>query len=382
MTWTIHITDMLTWVCVAVFGAAFLWLAVYYGLIYFRVGRKEERAAASSQGGAPKVSVVMVTHNEAAYLKEGMPYLLEQDYPNYEVVVVDYMSQDDTKFVLKVCAENYPNLKPVHFGQDVNMFQGKKYPLSIGIKSATGDIILLTEADSMPRNFSWVSAMARHYTTGRTQIVLGYAGVQQGKGLLNALQQYDNLDDMLSCLGFQMLGMPYSGTGRNLSYRRDFFFQRGSFVSHYVVPEGADDLFVNQNADGSNTAACLDPDGFVQTEAARTLRQWRLRRKARRVTRKYYPLRQRLLLALRPAAVALLYVAGAMLVARGLPWQYAALAWLLLMAWQVTALAQATRRFGVRGLHFFAPLLEIYFMLANTFLRIFALHNIKTPRWR
>lgn len=385
MNWTIDITDTCTLACLIVFKAAFLLLSLYYALFYFRVGRKKavrEGATGSLGGNKPKVSIVIAAHNEAAYLKESMPYLLEQDYPNYEVVVVDYMSQDDTKFVLKVCSENYPNLKPVQFPEDVNMFQGKKYPLSIGIKSATGDIILLTEADCIPRGFSWVSAMARGYASRQTQLVMGYGGVKQEKGLLNALQQYDSLSDTASWMGFQMLGMPYSGTGRNLSFRRDFFFQQGSFIRHYTIPDGADDLFVNQNATRSNAALCLDPDCFVQTDAAATMSAWKKRRRARYGTRRCYPFLQRLLLALRPLAVALLYTAGALLALKNFPWQYILLSWMLLMAWQVFAFSQVTRRFEVRGIHFYAPLLEIYFTIANTILQISTLHKIKTPRWR
>ncbi|MDY5969739.1 MAG: glycosyltransferase [Bacteroidales bacterium] len=367
--------------------AAFVYLALYYALFYFRVARKQAKAEQKGMsetllGGMPKVSIVIVAHNEAAFLKESMPYLLEQDYPNYEVVVVDYMSKDDTRFVLKVCSENYQSLKPVYFPEDVNMFQGKTYPLSIGIKSASGDIILLTEADCVPRGFSWVSAMVKRYAARQVQMVMGYGGVKQSKGLLNVLQQYDNVSDAVSWMGYQMLGMPYSGTGRNLSFRRDFFFQQGSFIKQYTMPYGADDLFVNQNATKYNTSLCLNSESFVLTDAATTLAIWIKRRKARYGTRKHYPFYQKMLLAMRPLSVVLLYAAGALLATENFPWQYLMLAWVLLMAWQVFALSQVTKHFEVRKIHFFAPLLEIYFTVANTILRISTLHKAKTPRWR
>ncbi|MCR5193449.1 MAG: glycosyltransferase, partial [Bacteroidales bacterium] len=255
-------------------------LCLYYGLVWLRVGLYKGShypRQVESPAKLPSVSVVIVAHNEAEFLKKSLPYLLEQDYPDYEVVVVDYTSQDDTRFVLHVCSENYPHLKPITFPEDVNMFHGKKYPLSIGIKSATKDIILLTEPECVPKSFSWIREMMESFGKG-VDMTLGYSIVQGEKSLTTALQRYEDMVFNASFIGMAMMGNPYTATGRNLSYRREFFFRNGGFINHYSISEGADDLFVNQNADKNNTALALSPDSAVSYNAQENFRMWHRQR--------------------------------------------------------------------------------------------------------
>lgn len=381
MTWTIDITSTWTLLSLAVFCLSAVIVCVYYSVTYWRVagwrGKKVPPQPIVDDARQPKVSIVLTVHNEAAYLKESLPYLLEQDYPDYEVVVVNYLSKDDTPFVLKVCAENYSSLKPLQFTEDVNMFQGKKYPLSIGIRSASGEVIVLTEADCIPKSFTWLRGLVAGYQAAGVQMVLGYAGVRQEKGLLNLFQQYDNLTESASWMGFAMAGMPYSGTGRNLSFRRQFFFDQGSFIRHYSEPEGADDMFVNQNASGDNTTLCLEADSFVTADAKQDRRLWHRQRVQRWATKRYYSASQKFLLGLYPSSVLLFYAALAVLLALHFPWQYVAMAWVLKTAWQVWSFSRFSKRLEIKNVHFYSPLLEIYFLFANTFLFLSTLHKNK-----
>ncbi len=378
MIWSIDLTSTVTLVWFALLVLSFLLVCLYYAWTYWHVGRwhgKKPTTSTVNDNRLPKVSIAIAAHNEAAYLKESLPYLLEQDYPNYEVVVVNYVSQDDTAFVLKVCAENYPYLKAINFPEDVNMFQGKKYPLSIGIKSATGDIIVTMEADCIPHSFSWLREITAPYSNPKVQIVLGYAGVKQENSLLNLMQQYDNLTDSASWLSRAIAGHPYSGTGRNLSYRRDFFFQQGSFIRHYSEPDGADDMFINQNATGRNCAVCLTADSFVQSDAKLSFKLWSQQRYHRFATRRYYSLWQKVIMRSGTFHSLLFYVALTALALLGFPWQYLLLSILLKWCWQIIAFSRLSKRFDVKKIHFFAPLLEIYFMIANTFLYLSTLHR-------
>ena len=270
----------------AVLLAALIYLSLYYGLYHFRVGRwKRKGDTSTGQATLPPVSVVLTARNDAAWLKENLVYLLEQDYPDFEVVVVDYLSHDETQFVLKLLKDYYPHLKIVPFKEDVNLFQGKKYPLSIGIKSAANDILLLADPDCTPKNLLWLRGMVRGYADKGTQIVLGYCGMKRTKTLLGALQQYDTLSYGSQYLGSALLGHPYTGSGRNLSYRRSFFFKQGAFISHYDVADGSDDLFVYQNADRHNTAICIDSDACLTTEPRKSFRLWHDERRHRVATR-------------------------------------------------------------------------------------------------
>ena len=379
------LTDTYTIILLALFVAAFLFLCLYYGLIWLRVGRyKESRLPSPDQvpdAEWPSVSVVLVAHNEAEQLKKSLPYLLEQDYPDFEIVVVDYLSHDNTPFVLRVCAENYPNLKPITFREDVNMFRGKKYPLSIGIKSATRDIVLLTEPDAVPATFTWIREMMCGYMHG-AQMVLGYSRMRDGKGLLAALQQYENLTLTASTVGMSLMGHPYTGSGRNLSYRREFFFQRGAFISHYSVPVGEDDIFVNHNASRSNTSFVLASDAAVEVEPLPDMARWRQRRIEHAVARRYYKPLDRWLLMLKPTALWLLLASAVGLILSPFcPWQLPAAVLILLALWLTVCFWQLAKRLQTTKLIPFAPLFEFYFLLANTISFLTSLRK-KKMQWR
>ncbi|MGX8712931.1 MAG: glycosyltransferase [bacterium] len=352
---------------------------MYYGLFHFRIGRwHRKKTAVNQQSGdsLPPVSVVLTAHNDAVWLKENLVYLLEQDYPNFEVVVVDYMSQDDTRFVLKLLKDYYPHLKVVPFKEDVNLFQGKKYPLSIGIKSAKNDILLLADPDCTPSNMRWLRGMVRGYYRRDVQIVLGYCGLKRTKTLLGVMQQYDNLLYSANYLGCSLLGHPYTASGRNLSYRRNFFFKQGAFINHYNVAGGSDDLFVYQNATRANTAICIDDDACLVTEPKKSFGQWHRQRLDRVSTRNWHSVGSRMLEDIPGIATVVFYTMGILLLmSGGLPWGALLVAAVLRWSWQIVSFAQLARRFDAGLVYLAAPLLEIYFIIANTILVLTPLSN-------
>lgn len=367
---TLTNTYALTLLIVASFF--FLVLVLYYALAYFRVGRQkkgaEELQNNISDADLPSVSVVMTVHNDAYLLKDNLVYLLEQDYPRYEVVIVDYMSQDDTPYVLKVLKANYPHLKVVNFKEDVNMYKGPKYPLSIGIRSATNDVILLTEPDCKPLTFNWVKTMAAGFVRGY-DMVAGYSGVRQEVGGLNMMMQYDNMESTATMIGMSMMGCPYTAMGSNLSYKRSFFMNRKGFISHYSIPEGSDDIFVNQNATRSNFRFVLHSDAFVERVPASGYKQWRLQRKKRYATKHLYSFGQKLLLMLHPLSLLLFYLSLVLMLVHDIMlWPFVVALFVLKIAWQIVSFGVLNQGFGVKQVHFWSPLYEFYFLVANTFL--------------
>ena len=385
MDWLSVLTHTPTLVCLLVLFLSFVLLILHYALDYLRVGRRRSADEASEvpEGSTlPGISVVLVVHNEAEQLRESLPFLLEQEYPNYEIVVVNVDSKDETPFILQVCKENYDQLKPINFEENKNMFKGKKYPLSIGIKCTQNEIIVLSEARCVPLSFNWLQSIAQEFVSSRTQIVLGYCHVKQENTLLNLLQQYDNLTESAHWIAAAMSHHPFSGTATNMALRRNFFFDRQGFSLHYSEPEGADDMFVNQNATGRNTKLCIDKNAFVQTEAQKTWKLWHQQRARRYATKRYYSFGTKLRLAVHPISVVLFYAAFALMFVFGIcPW-YVPVAFLALkLAWQIITFRLLVRQFTLRGVHWFAPFFEIYFLFANTISYIASLHR-KNIRWR
>jgi glycosyltransferase involved in cell wall biosynthesis len=230
----------------------------------------------------PPVSVVICARNEEKNLENFLPLVLEQKYPNFEVVVVDDCSADDTDMVLRRLSAKYKNLKTTVIKPDLKFNHGKKLALTVGIKAATHSWLLLTDADCRPDSEFWLMEMAKNFHSNN-QVVLGYGGYLSGKGLLNKMIRFDTFHIALQYLGFALMGIPYMGVGRNLAYRKELFFKNKGFASHNHIASGDDDLFVQQVASKMNTAVEFSHKAHTRSVASATFKEW-VKQKRRHLT--------------------------------------------------------------------------------------------------
>jgi len=215
------------------------------------------------------VSVVICAHNELYNLKRLIPQLMHQDYPNYEVIVVDDRSSDGSESWLKKQQADHRNLRLVSVKNVPQGLNPKKHALVKGIETAANDLLLLTDADCVPASNNWIRLMAGSYREN-TQMVLGYSGYQTRPGLLNQLIRYETLLTAIQYLSRALDSQPYMGVGRNLSYRKSFFKQTGGLEGVMPVTGGDDDLFVNRVAGGDNTEVCIDPEAATISQPEKT----------------------------------------------------------------------------------------------------------------
>ncbi len=281
-----HFTPVETALLTVFFTGLLIQLAYYWGLFSKLAFYKKQPPATTEQ---PPVSVVLAARNDYHHLRKNLPAILEQKYPDFEVVVVNHASDDETADYLKELQNLYSRLKVITIERDLNFFHGKKFPLSIGIKSAANEILLLTDADCRPASPFWISRMASNYNN-RTEVVIGYGPYRKEKGFLNRLIRYDTFTVALQYLSFALAGKPYMGVGRNLSYRKSLFLKNKGFIAHYNVASGDDDLFINEVARKKNTRTELDAESFVYSEPKHRFGEW-LRQKRRHLTtgKKYKP---------------------------------------------------------------------------------------------
>ena len=226
------------------------------------------------------VSIVVCARDAYERLVELIPVLLSQDYPNFEVVVVNDCSDDETEEYLKDLERRESRIKPVQLRQHLNFFNGKKFPLSMGIKSASYDLMVLTDADCMPTDSQWLRSVASCYGEA-TEVVVGYCRYRRTGGLLNVLMRFDALQEGLMYLSATLAGKPYMGVGRNLSYRQRLFFENKGFTSHYTMAAGDDDVFVDQVATKRNARAHIDAEHTVECTATGSAATW-LRERSQR----------------------------------------------------------------------------------------------------
>lgn len=202
------------------------------------------------------VSVIVCAHDEEQNLKVLIPALLEQDHSLFEVIIVNDRSNDATFDMLLAEASRDHRLRMVHVNRTPPHVDHKKYALTLGIKAARYEWILLTDADCVPTSKSWISSMSAAFGE-QTNFVLGYSPYQKLPGLLNKVIRFEALVTAIQYLSFALLKMPYMGVGRNLAYRRSNFLEGKGFTNILNITGGDDDLYVNQNAKGKDTAVCL-----------------------------------------------------------------------------------------------------------------------------
>ena len=268
----------------------------YYIFFYSRVAFYKQPPKSQSQ--QHPVSVIICAKDEDENIARHLPGVLVQKYPStHEVIVVNDNSVDDSKYILEELQKTFKFLQVVDLKQEAKLISGKKYPLSIGIKEAKHEIVLLTDADCVPATEFWIQKMQDAYQNG-TEIVIGYGAYNKRPGLLNKLIRFETFHSALQYLSFALAGSPYMAVGRNLSYKKDVFLRNKGFSSINHIPGGDDDLFVNKVATKHNTAVVIDKDAITLSQPKRTFSEW-LRQKIRHYsTARYYKKGNQFLLGL------------------------------------------------------------------------------------
>lgn len=268
---------------------------LYHLFFFLRLAFYKPKEKNISQTHA--VSVVICARDEADNLMQHLPGVLVQEYKTtHEVLVVNDNSFDESKYLLEELKKTFRQLQVIELTQEAKMIPGKRFPLSIGIKSAKFEIILLTDADCIPATEHWINNMQSVYEED-TEIVLGYGAYHKKNGLLNKLIRWETLHTALQYMSYALAGLPYMGVGRNLSYKRALFFKHKGFSSHNNIPGGDDDLFINKAATKNNTKINTHHDSFTLSKPASSWQQWLEQKKRHYTTSKYYKSIHKFLLA-------------------------------------------------------------------------------------
>ncbi|MFN8287945.1 MAG: glycosyltransferase [Chitinophagales bacterium] len=255
-----------------VFIACIALQAFYYLFFFFRLNFV--RGFKGLPEFLPSASVVICARNEAKNLQQFLKIVLIQQYPQFEVIVVNDESTDNTIDVLVEYYMRNKNLKLINVPVGTQKpFAGKKYALQKGIEAATFDTIVVTDADCRPATTHWLAKMVGAYMN-ETQIVLGHSPYEKTPGFLNKLIRYENFITALQYFGFAKAGLPYMGVGRNLSYRKSLFQSFKGYEKKKTLLTGDDDLFVNASATSKNTEVCIDKDAFMYTRAEASFSNW------------------------------------------------------------------------------------------------------------
>ncbi|HZL76354.1 MAG TPA: glycosyltransferase [Bacteroidales bacterium] len=344
----------------------------YYLWFYLAVNLKQEK----TDGTARKpVSVIICARNEAENLKNFLPSVLEQEYPDYEVIVVNDCSEDNSYEILGNFLPIYPHLRISNVNRDPKFTHNKKFAQFIGIKAAKNEILIFTDADCRPESPQWLDGIASHFDD-KTDFVLGYGGYINKKGLFNKYVRYDCMTIAMQYLGMAIRRVPYMGVGRNLAYRRSLFFEKKGFGAYNHVISGDDDLFVNSNANKANTAVEIISSSHTRSVPCTNFSDWKIQKKRHLTTAPYYKLRDKFLLVAEPASRIIFYVAFIILLSLPFLWQYALMIFGLRLITQITVVALVQKKLNEPGMagysiffDIFSPLINGFLLLTNTLKR-------------
>lgn len=277
----------------------------YYLYFFLRLAVYKEAERQTSY--EHPVSVVICARDEAGNLTRNLPGVLVQDYKTtHEIVLVNDNSTDESRYVIDEFQKSFKNINHIQLTQEAKMISGKKFPLSMGIRSAKYEIVLLTDADCIPASEFWIQKMQSAYNEN-TEIVLGYGAYHKRPGLLNKLIRFETFHTAMQYLGYALAGKPYMGVGRNLSYKKDVFLRNKGFSSINQIPSGDDDLFINQVANKHNTAIMIDPDAHTLSDPKKSWSEWMTQKYRHYTTGKYYRKGHKFLLGLYSMSLFLVY---------------------------------------------------------------------------
>ncbi len=310
------------------------------------------------------VSVIICARNESVNLTEFLPSVLKQDYPDYEVIVVNDCSEDNSYDILGGFLKQYPHLRISNVNKDSKFTHNKRFAQFIGIKAAKNDLLLFTDADCQPESDKWLDTIVSQFED-HINFVLGYGGYFKRIGLLNRYIRYDSMTIAMQYLGMAIRGVPYMGVGRNLAYRRSLFFNKKGFGSHNHVISGDDDLFVNSNAGKNDTTIEFRKETHTRSVPVASVTEWVKQKKRHMITARYYKPGDKLRLIMEPFTRVLFYVSLIILLSNLFLWQYVLIICGLRLIIQTIVTTLAQKRLNEPGIGVFSLFFDIFSPVIN-----------------
>lgn len=359
---------------IAVVALQFLYYVVVFGKFAF----------AHPKPNNPKkipISVIVCAKNEAENVAKFVPLLAEQEYPDFEIILIDDASSDDTLEIFEDFEKQYPNIRLVKVENNEAFWGNKKFALTLGIKAAKNEYLLFTDADCYPTSKNWITAMSSNFTMQKT-IVLGYGAYEKTpNSFLNKIIRFETMLTAVQYFSWAKIGKPYMGVGRNLAYKREEFFNVRGFIDHMKIRSGDDDLFVNQASNPKNTTVCYTPESFTYSEPKKTFASWFMQKRRHVSTAVLYKPFDRLQLGLFYCSQLLVVILPALLLAFQYQWIFvlSLLGFRYLFTW--ITLGFASGKLREKDVMYFFPIIEI--VLIFTQFNIFITNLFSKPvHWK
>ncbi len=327
------------------------------------------------------ISVLICAKNEAQNLTKNIPYFLKQNYSDFELVLINDSSFDNTLDVIEQFHKDFPKkIRVVNVAANEQFWGSKKYALTLGIKVARHEHLLFSDADCRPSSENWITEMSSHFSE-KHQIVLGYGAYTKiKKSFLNKIIRFETLLTAIQYFSYLNIGIPYMGVGRNLAYTKTTFFSSNGFVNHMHIKSGDDDLFINQVANKKNTISCISKNSFTESTSKITFKSWILQKRRHISTATHYKLVHRILLGLFYISQILFWTLAILLLCFVYKWQLIAILVFLRFLVQYVVVRYSAKKLNETDLILLLPFYELFLIFVQLFIFIKNLFS-KPSHW-
>ncbi len=347
-----------------IYLGAFLLQLLYFLVFFIRLIFKQKPVVIEK---LKPVSIVIAARNEEQNLIKFLPKIFEQDYPEFEIIIVNDRSWDKSIDILQGFAIKHNNFHIVEVPDLEKDGFAKKFALTLGIKAAKHELLVFIDADCYPNSKNWLKEMASRHT-GSKNLILGASPYAREKGVLNKIIRYDAGQIAIQYLSLAKTGIPYMGVGRNLSYTQELYDSVRGFKSHYYIPSGDDDLFVNEAGTKTNTAVVFSKEAITVSIPKKNFTDWWYQKKRHLTTGKHYKTYHKILLTLYPVSLVIMYILLPILLVMH-NWWYIALGIVgFRVLLQMIIFIRPFRIMGNRDLILLAPFFEVVMLIINPIL--------------
>ena len=359
---------------IAIVCIQFVYYVVVFGKFSFAKPQK------STQKRIP-ISVIVCAKNEEENVKNFIPLLLNQNYSDFEIVLIDDASSDDTLELFEEFEKNHSNIKLVKVQNNEAFWGNKKFALTLGIKAAKNEYLLFTDADCYPNSTEWIKEMSSQFTQQKT-IVIGYGAYEKiKKSFFNKIIRFETLLTATQYFGWAKTGKPYMAVGRNMAYKREEFFRVNGFIDHMKLRSGDDDLFINEAATSKNTTICYTKDSFTYSKPKTSYKDWFIQKRRHVSTAKHYKAFDRMQLALFFISQLLFFVLPIILLAFLYQWIIVLIIIVFRYIFTWVSLGFAAGKLKEKDVMYWYPIIEI--ILIFTQLKVFISNILSKPvHWK
>lgn len=270
--------SLYTVVIVSVAVIATVWLCVMsrnrMGLIVRHRRASDSDVAIRDNVTLPPMSVVVYVRDNSAQLEAMLPSLLAQNYPaDFEVIVTIDGKSEQAIDVVKRASVEHRNLRITFVPDQAHALSRKKLALTLGVKGARYDCVLLTDAAVTISSYGWLAAIGAQFASG-SDVVLGQvvpfdADARRVSGMV----LFDVLNERVNWTASAIKGRPYRATSANIAFRKSVFEAKQGFAGSVGYHHGEDDIFVSRICRNTAYAVLLSPQSQLGLECV-DLRVW------------------------------------------------------------------------------------------------------------